>query len=371
MTTQRRGWAGLAAGLAIALAVSACQVDGRAAPDPAAVASLQSSSGSSVSSGSSSGPATSAQLPTSPELPISSPATSSPAASSTPVPSPTIEDRSTSAGPSSDDPTTSSSSGPTLVMADDGYAVSVIVTTVWARALTAKGYRVGIRSIDTQAAQVAALKSGQIDLAQQYNSELLTYLDKGNDAVTQSEVDSAIAKKLPAGLTALRSTPAKDDVALTVSAATAAKYQLHSISDLSDHVGDVTLLLPGTDGTSFARGLTNYYGLTFATTKAADWGGAKTIAGIKSSSAVGPMAFSQWQIDADKFVTLTDPEHLFYLENFIPLVGKTITPAMRTVLDAASAKLTQTALRGMRKQYSAGGSATDIADAWLASVGLK
>ena len=366
MIRRRKGWAGLAAGLAIALAVSACQVDGSAAPDPAAVASLQSTSGSTASGGPSSGPVTSAPVPTGAEQPTSSPATSS-----VPVPSPTIEDRSTSAGPSSDDPTTSGASGPTLVMADDGYAVSVIVTTVWARALTAKGFRVGIRTIDTQAAQVAALKSGQVDLAQQYNSELLTYLDKGNDAVTQSEVDSAIAKKLPTGLSALRSTPAKDDVALAVSAATAAKYKLHSISDLSDHVGDVTLLLPGTDGTGFARGLTNYYGLTFATTKVADWGGTKTIAGIKSSSAVGPMAFSQWQIDTNKFVTLTDPEHLFYIENFIPLVGRTITPAMRATLDATSAKLTQAALRGMRKQFSAGGTPTEIADAWLASVGLK
>ncbi|SDP00913.1 osmoprotectant transport system substrate-binding protein [Nakamurella panacisegetis] len=361
MTTRRRIWTALAAGMAVVLTVTACQVDGSASPDPAAVVALQSGSATS-SAASSPGPAES-----------SGPAPSSSAgpASTATQPPTTIEDRSTSVGPSSDVPTTSTSaSGPTLVFADDGYAASVVVVTTWARALVAKGFRVGIRTIDQEATQVAALKAGQIDLALQYNTELLEYLDAASDAVTQADVDAAIATKLPTGLSVLRSTAAKDDGQLAVSAATAAQYKLHSISDLADHVGDITLLLPATNGTKFARGLTDYYGLTFASTKVADWGGPKTIAAIKSSAAVGPMAASQWQIDANKFVTLTDPKHLFFTENFIPLVGQTITPAMRITLNAVSAKLSIAAVRGMRQQLSAGGEPSDIADAWLASVGL-
>jgi osmoprotectant transport system substrate-binding protein len=259
-------------------------------------------------------------------------------------------------------------------MANDGYPVSVMVTTVWARALVAKGARVAIRKIDTTAAQVTALRNGEVDLVQQYNGGLLRYFDKSSNAISQSEVDSALAAKVPAGLSVLRSTPAKDDVLLAVSATTATKFRLHSIPDLAGHLKDITLLLPA-DSTAgnFVRELSDYYGLTFAATKTTDFAGAKTIAAIKSTPAVGMMVASQWQIDANKFVALTDPEHFFFTENFIPLTStKTITAAMRATLNSASAKLSLSALRGLRKKVATGeGTYTEVADAWLDSVGLR
>ena len=259
-------------------------------------------------------------------------------------------------------------------MADDGFAVSIMVTTIWSRALVGKGAKVGIRTVSEAADQVAALRGGQVDLVQQYNSALLNYLDRDSDAIGQSSVDAAIAAKLPPGLSVLKSTPAQDDVILTVSAATAAKYRLHSISDLAGHLSALTLLLPDDPSAkSFANGLSNYYGLTFAKTRTTDFAGAKTIAAIKSTPAVGLMAASQYQIDDNKFVALTDPEHLFLTENFIPLIGGSkITPAMKATLNTVSAKLTLAALRGLRKKVATGqGSYQDVADAWLASVGLK
>ncbi|MET3804885.1 osmoprotectant transport system substrate-binding protein [Nakamurella sp. UYEF19] len=249
-----------------------------------------------------------------------------------------------------------------------------MVTTLWARALVSKGVKVGIRTIDDTAGQVAALKAGQVDIVQAYNSGLLNYLDDNANAVRQSDVDAAIAAKLPAGLTVLQSTPARDDVQLVVSAATAAKYKLHSITDLAGHLSELTLLL--TDDKSakaFTNGLSNYYGLTFPTTKTTDFAGPKMIAAIKAGPSVGLMVASQYQIDDNRFVVLTDPQHLFLTENFIPLIGgKKITPAMRATLNAVSAKLTVAALRGLRKKVANGeGTFTEVADAWLASVGLR
>ncbi len=260
------------------------------------------------------------------------------------------------------------------MMADDGFAVSIMVTTLWSRALVGKGTRVGIRSISRTADQLAALRNGQVDLVQQYNSALLNFLDPNSDVIGQAAVDGAIAQKLPAGISALKSSPAKDDVLLTVSATTAARYRLHSISDLAGHLSALTLLLPDDPSAkSFANGLTNYYGLTFPNTQTTDFAGAKTIAALRSTPSVGFMDASQYQIDDDKFVALADPEHLFLTENFIPLIaGKHITTAMRATLDAVSARLTVSALRGMRKQVATGqGSYQEVADAWLASVGLK
>ena len=52
-------------------------------------------------------------------------------------------------------------------MADDGFPVSVMVTTVWCRALVTKGVKVGIRTIEKSADQLSALRSGQVDMVQQ------------------------------------------------------------------------------------------------------------------------------------------------------------------------------------------------------------
>ena len=259
-------------------------------------------------------------------------------------------------------------------MADDGFAVSVMVTTIWARALALTGARVAIRTIDGPVRQLSALQSGDVDLVQQYNSALLGYLDHDSDAVGRSAVDAALADHLPNGLSVLDSTPAEDDVLLTVSAAVAARYRLHSISDLAPHLSVLTLLLPDdSSAKSFIRGLSDYYGLTFAHTKTTDFAGPRTIAAIASSPAAGLMDASQYQIDDNKFVALTDPEHLFLTENFIPLVGgAAITPAMKATLNAVSAKLSVSALRILRKKVAKGqGTYQDVADAWLASLGLK
>ena len=357
--------------VATALVVSACQVDGSAQPDAAAMSSVMAATSSSSTAGSTTSSRTSTATSAS-----SSPSSSSSSTTSTSS-SATIEDRSTSELPSTPDSSSSSSatspSGPTLVLANDGYGVSIMVSTLWARALVAKGNKVGIRTIEDTAAQLAALKSGQVDLVAQYNSGLLGYLDHSADELTRADVDAAITDHLPTGLEVLGSTVARDDVQLVVSAATAGKYRLHSISDLSDHLADLTLLLPDdSSAKSFSTGLSNYYGLTFPTTKVTDFAGAKTIAGIKAGSAVGLMAASQYQIPDNKFVPLTDPEHLFLTENFIPVIGgKKITPAMRVVLNAVSAKLTQTDLWNLRRQVALRqGGYTDVADTWLKSKGL-
>jgi len=373
----RKLFAGVALVTSTTLVVSACQVSGTAEPNAAAVASMAASSAAPATS--SSTPATGSGRESPAEV-----STIGKTAASATAPSPrtgtaatsgTIEDHSTSELPSTpgDPASTSPGAGPTITMADDGYPVSVMVTTIWARALVAKGVKVGIRTIGTTAIQVSALKSGQVDLVQQYNSGLLRYLDKESKAVSRAEVDAAIGRDAPTGLAALDSSPATDDAQLTASAATASKFGLHSISDLSGHLKDVTLLLPDdSTASTFTRQLSSYYGLTFPVTKRTDFAGTKTIAAIRSTAAVGLMVASQFQIDDNKFVALTDPEHFFSTENFIPLVSKTVTPAMRSLLNAVSAKLTVHALRGLRKRVAqGGGSYPEVADDWLASVGMK
>ena len=161
---------------------------------------------------------------------------------------------------------------------------------------------------------------------------------------------------------------------MTVGAATAVRFGLHSVSDLGAHLTDLALLLPDDDSAaSLSSGLADYYGLTFATTATTDFAGPKTIAKLRSTASVGLMVASQYQIDDNKFVTLADPKHLFLTENFIPVIGgKRMTAAMKTVLNVVSARLTTETLRQLRKEVSTGqGSYADVADRWLASIGIR
>ncbi len=278
---------------------------------------------------------------------------------------------------SSPTPRTTASSaaptGPTVTLSNDGSGVGKQVTTIWARTLALEGASVGVRTIEGTADQIKALQAGQIDVAQTYNSGLLHYFDKKAEAYDQRDVDRLLIGKAPSGLEILNSTPAKDDLLLAVSTGTAAKFRLRTISDLGDHLEELTLLLPSTSSSTFTDLLSNYYGLTFPVTKPADVGGPKTVAALASTASVGLMAASQYQIDDNNFVVLTDPEHLFLPENFVPLVAaKKLTPAMRTALNTVSAKLSVAALRDMRKKVAVGtGTYADVADEWLKSIGLK
>lgn len=393
--------AGLALVTSTSMLIAGCQVDGSAHPDASALASIRSSITSTVPTArtgstaptesttalttSSSGTATEHGSTESSSTESSS--TGSTTDSTGPETTTPIEDRSISELPSTSDgsvtvesaptPRTTSSSaaptGTTITLSNDGSGVGKQVTTIWARTLVLERASVGVRTIEGTADQIKALQAGQIDVAQTYNSGLLHYFDKKAEAYNQRDVDRLLIGKAPSGLEILNSTPAKDDLLLAVSTGTAAKFRLRTISDLGDHLEELTLLLPSTSSSTFTDLLSNYYGLTFPVTKPADVGGPKTVAALASTASVGLMAASQYQIDDNNFVVLTDPEHLFLPENFVPLVAaKKLTPAMRTALNTVSAKLSVAALRDMRKKVAVGtGTYADVADEWLKSIGLK
>jgi len=393
--------AGLALVTATSMLIAGCQVDGSAQPNASALASIRSSiaytvptarTGSTALTESTTALTTSSSGTATDQSSTESSSTESSSTGSTtdstgPETTTPIEDRSISELPSTSDgsatlessptPRTTSSSaaptGPTITLSNDGSGVGKQVTTIWARTLVLEGASVGVRTIEGTADQIKALQAGQIDVAQTYNSGLLHYFDKKAEAYDQRDVDRLLIGKAPSGLEILNSTPAKDDLLLAVSTGTAAKFRLRTISDLGDHLEELTLLLPSTSSSTFTDLLSNYYGLTFPVTKPADVGGPKTVAALASTASVGLMAASQYQIDDNNFVVLTDPEHLFLPEHFVPLVAaKKLTPAMRTALNTVSAKLSVAALRDMRKKVAVGtGTYADVADEWLKSIGLK
>lgn len=410
MALWRRSCAGLALVISMSMLVAGCQVDGSAQPNASALESIRSSATSTVPTTPATALAASTALTTfttasttrttettadASSTGLSSTRSSSTGSSSTgsttdptrPGTTTPLEDSSIRELPSTSDgaatvessPTSPSTSGraaptgPTITLSNDGSGVGKQVTTIWACTLVLEGAVVGVRTIEGTAGQIKALQAGQVDVAQSYNSALLHYFDKNAEAYNQRDVDKLLIGKAPGGLEILNSTPAKDDLLLAVSTGTATKFGLRTISDLGDHLKELTLLLPSASSSTFTDLLSNYYGLTFPVTKPADVGGPKTVTALTSTASVGLMAASQYQIDDNDFVVLADPEHLFLPENFVPLVAANkLTPAMRTALNTVSAKLSVAALRDLRKKVAVGkGTDAEVADEWLKSIGLK
>ena len=76
----------------------------------------------------------------------------------------------------------------------------------------------------------------------EYNGALLTTsVDPTSTAASTEEVNAALKAKLPSSLEILNSSPAEDKDSITVTQATAAKYHLTSISDLSPYAKDFVI----------------------------------------------------------------------------------------------------------------------------------
>ena len=101
-------------------------------------------------------------------------------------------------------------------------------------AFEAKGYTIDPQfQIGQREVYLPELKAGKIDLFPEYSGNLLVALDPKTTATSGTEVAAALKTALPAGLTALTAATASDQDSYNVTKATADKYSLVSIADLS------------------------------------------------------------------------------------------------------------------------------------------
>lgn len=196
------------------------------------------------------------------------------------------------------------------------------------------------------------ITKGAISIIPEYNGTLLSVaVDPKNTAKSTTDVDTALAAKLPSSLTVLNAASAQDSDSITVTAATAAKYHLKTIADLKPYESQLVLGGPPefktrVDGIS---GLKSTYGLTFKSFVPLDESGPITLSALTGGKVQAADVFTTTpQIITDKLVPLTDPKFNFAAQNVIPLVYKpALTPTISSVLNAISAKLTTSALLQM------------------------
>jgi osmoprotectant transport system substrate-binding protein len=301
---------------------------------------------------------------------------SSSSSSSTPAPASASASSSSSAS-SGAGPLSGGSSSGSVVIGSANFPENEVLAEVYALALQKAGVKVTTKlNIGAREVYYPQVEKGALTIIPEYNGTLLTVeVDKTSAAKTTADVDAALAAKLPSTLTVLNPAPAQDSDSITVSQATAAKYKLKSIADLTPVASQLVLGGPPefktrTDG---VIGLKSVYGLTFKNFDPLDESGPITLSALTSGKVQAADVFTTTpQIISDKLVSLADPKNLFAAQNVIPLVYKpALTPTISATLNAVDAKLTTSALLALdvkvivdKQDY------TTAAQQWLQSVGL-
>ncbi len=283
-----------------------------------------------------------------------------------------------SSSKSGSSPLSPSASKGSVVVGSANFPENELLAEIYVLALQGKGVKVTPKfNIGAREVYYPQVEKGTISIIPEYNGALLTTsVDPTSTAATTTEVNAALTAKLPNSLEILSSSSAQDKDSVTVTQATATKYHLSSISDLSSVASSFVIGGPPefktrTDG---LVGLKKNYGLTFKSFDPLDESGPLTLAALVDGKVQAADVFTTTpQIITDHLVALADPKFNFAAQNVTPLVyKKAITPTITSTLNEISAKLTTAGLLAMDKavildhdNYST------VAAGWLKAVGMK
>lgn len=252
---------------------------------------------------------------------------------------------------------------------------SKIVADIYAQALEANGFTVvrqfGIGSRETY---IPALRDHSIDLIPEYTGNLLQYFDPKSRASQPADVELALYRALPGDLAMLNPAPANDTDTVTVTSATAQRWNLTTIADLVPHAWEMKFGAPSEflNREQGLPGLKAKYGLDLKPDNfvaISDGGGPATVKALANGTVTAANIFSTSPaIAQNDFVVLEDPENNFLPGNVVPLVNsQKMSDDLKKVLDAVSARLTTKGLTELNAAVS-GNSGVDPEEAarqWL------
>jgi osmoprotectant transport system substrate-binding protein len=283
-----------------------------------------------------------------------------------------------SSGKSSNPLSGGTASKGTVVVGSANFPEDVLLAEIYAQALESKGVKVTRKfNIGAREVYYPQIVSGAITVFPEYNGALLsTSVDKTSTAVTTDEVNADLKAKLPSSLEILNSSSAQDKDSVTVTSATASKYHLKAISDLSPVASKLVIGGPPEFKTRADGivGLKKVYGLTFKQFQPLDEAGPVSVAALKSGKVAATDIFTtDPSILINKFVVLQDPKNLFAAQNVTPLVYKKgVNSTITSALNAISAKLTTENLLEMDKLIGVNKEDyATVAKNWLSQNGLS
>ncbi|HOB48297.1 MAG TPA: ABC transporter substrate-binding protein [Mycobacterium sp.] len=267
-----------------------------------------------------------------------------------------------------------------VVIGSADFPESKIVAEIYAQALTTNGFTVGRQlGIGSRETYIPALRDHSIDLIPEYTGNLLQYFDPASTVTRPEQVELALVRALPGDLSILTPAPADDTDTVTVTAATAQKWNLRTIGDLAAHSAEVRFGAPS-EFSNRAQGLPGLkasYGLDITRdnfVSISDGGGPATVRALVDGTVTAANIFSTSPaIPQNNLVVLADPKNNFLPGNVVPLVNsQKKSDPLKRVLDAVSARLTTSDLTELNTAVSgnAGVDPDEAARDWLQANGF-
>jgi osmoprotectant transport system substrate-binding protein len=272
--------------------------------------------------------------------------------------------------------------GPVIAVGSFDFPESVLLAEIYGEALAAGKFPVRILA-DLGPREVVdpALVDGLVQLVPEYAGSALEFFSLGRLSATS---DAAAANRALAasvavrGLTAARPAPAQNANAIVVTAATAARYRLRSIADLTRVApGLVFGGPPECPGRAYClAGLRRVYGLRFRSFIPLDAGGPLTLQALEAGYIDVALLFTtDPSIPARHLVVLADDRGLQPAESITPLVRRDVIarygPDLAAVLNRVSALLDTSTLRALDARVAlAGQNPRLVAGSWLRARGL-
>jgi osmoprotectant transport system substrate-binding protein len=260
---------------------------------------------------------------------------------------------------------------------------SVLLAYVYSGALAAKGYPVRVLpDLGTRELVDPALMAGLIQLVPEYTGSAVQFTSIGRLHPTASVTETArtlAASMAGRGAVTGRPAAAQDGNAIVVTAATAARYRLRTISDLARVARRLVFGGPPEcpERAYCLLGLRQVYHLRFRQFIPLDAGGPLTRQALTAGDINVALLFStDPSIRARHLVILADNRHLQPAENVVPVLRRATADrygaGLLTALNAVSARLSTAALVSLDAQVQLDGHAPRaVAGAWLRTQGLE
>jgi osmoprotectant transport system substrate-binding protein len=259
---------------------------------------------------------------------------------------------------------------------------SVLLAQIYGQALAAEKIPVRILpALGPRELVDSALMDGLVQLVPEYAGSALEFFSLGRLSATSdpAAVNRALAGAVAgSGLVAAHPAPAQDANAIVVTAATAARYGLRSIADLSKVAPRLVFGgPPECPGRTYClQGLKRVYELRFKAFTPLDAGGPLTLQALQAGYIGAALLFTtDPNIPARHLVVLADDRGLQPAENITPLLRTDVSthygPHLAAVLNKVSALLDTGTLRALDARVElAGLNPRRVAGDWLRAQGL-
>jgi osmoprotectant transport system substrate-binding protein len=268
-----------------------------------------------------------------------------------------------------------------ITVASFDFPESVLLAEIYAQAIEGAGIRVEREpSLGPRELVMPALLEGLVELVPEYAGSGLQFLAGDGSTSPDHEINhQRFAERLATlDVTALDASPAEDQNGFAVTAETARRYGLRTLSDLARVSRELVFGGPPecTRRPFCIPGLERSYGITFGQVFSnLDAGGPRTVSALAEGTVDVALLFtSDGAIELTDFVLLEDDLRLQPAENVTPVIGTGVLdrfgPALADTVNAVSALLSTGELRALNAEVARGATPEQIASRWLASSGL-